>query len=117
MTVTPQPWEIWRVAFEPAREATRPEQADERPAIVVGTRYHCRLPNRLALVVPVTSKDRGLVWQPRLSVGTRTRPSIALVEQLRAVSYDRLRHRERQKLTNADIESVKFVLRQMIDVG
>jgi hypothetical protein len=39
------------------------------------------------------------------------------VEQLRAVSYDRLRHREPQKLTGADIESVTFVLRQMIDVG
>jgi mRNA interferase MazF len=116
VTVAPQPWEIWRVAFEPAHNATGREQ-DERPAIVVGTRYHCRLPNRLALVVPLTSKDRGLIWQPRLSIGTRTRPSIALVEQLRAVSYGRLRHRERQKLTGADIDSVKFVLRQMVDVG
>lgn len=59
----------------------------------------------------------GSYGSPGLSIGKRTRPSIALVEQLRAVSYDRLRHRERQKLTGADIDSVKFVLRQMVDVG
>lgn len=34
-----------------------------------------------------------------------------------AVGYDRLRHRERAALTNDDIESIRFVLRQMIDLG
>lgn len=115
MKVSPRPWEIWRVAFDDVDTATHPEQADERPAVVVGSQYHCRLPNRLAFVVPLTTRDRGLVWQPKLSIGQGGRPSVALVEQLRAVSYDRLRHRERAALTADDIESVKFVLRQMID--
>lgn len=67
--------------------------------------------------MPLTSKDRGLVWQPRLSIGGRNRTQVALVEQIHAVGYDRLRHRERAALTNDDIESIRFVLRQMIDLG
>lgn len=116
MKVNPRPWEVWRVAFE--REPTGAEQVHDRPAVIVGTQYHCQLPNRLAIVVPLTSKDRGLIWQPRLSI---TSPnggaSIALVEQIRAVSYDRLGHRERQTLSGEDIEAIKFVMRQMIDTA
>lgn len=59
----------------------------------------------------------GLVWQPRLSTGGRNRAQVALVEQIRAVGYGRLRHRERAALTSDDIESTRFVLRQMIDLG
>ena len=117
MTVNPRPWEIWSVAFGPSDVAVNPEQAEERPAIIVGSAYYCRLPNRLALVVPLTSKDRGLVWQPRLSIGGKDRTQVALVEQVRAVGYGRLRHRERTTLTSDDIESIRFVLRQMIDLG
>ena len=116
MTVSPKPWEVWRVAFDPVGAARTHEQANERPAVVVGSQYHCRLPNRLALVIPLTSKDRGLVWQPRLTCGTADRPCIALVEQIRAVSYDRLRHRERIELAGEDIETVRFLLRRMIDL-
>ena len=104
------------MSFDSADVAVGLEQANERPAIIVGSEYYCRLPNRLALVVPLTSKDRGLIWQPRLSIASEGKPSIALVEQVRAVSYDRLRRREREKLTGDDIAAVKFVLRQMIDV-
>lgn len=117
MTVDPRPWEVWRVAFDPSDVAVNPEQAEERPAIIVGSGYYCRLPNRLALVVPLASKDRGLVWQPRLSIGSRNRTQVALVEQIRAVGYGRLRHRERATLTSEDIESIRYVLRQMIDLG
>lgn len=105
------------MAFESADSAVGHEQANERPAVIAGTQFYCQLPNSLALVVPLTSRDRGLVWQPKLSIGTKDRPSIALVEQIRAVSYDRLRHRQREKLTIEDIESLQFVMRQMINVA
>jgi mRNA interferase MazF len=76
-----RPWEVWWVDFSPR---VGHEQAGDRPAIVVGGRLACALPNGLALVVPVTNTDRRLVWQPAVVIGDR--PSHAMCDQIRAIS-------------------------------
>lgn len=107
----PRPWELWWADFDP--QVGR-EQAGLRPGIVVGTDFACRLPNQLVFVVPCTTTDRRLPFHPRLIA--LKRPTFALCDQLKSVSRERLVRRHPAKLLPDDIEGVKFVLRQMIDV-
>ena len=81
---------------------------------MVGTTLACELPNRLAIVLPCTTTDRGLPFHPAVDLG---RPSFAMCDQIKSVSVDRLVRRHPVRLRDAEIESVRFVLRQMIDVG
>jgi hypothetical protein len=75
--------------------------------------FACQLPNDLVFVVPCTTTDRGLPFQPRVS--SLKRPTFALCDQLKSVSRARLRRRHSDKLTVEDITAIKFVLRRMID--
>lgn len=82
---TISPWEVWDVDFDPQVGS---EQAGVRPAIIVGSFTMCDAAGkRLALVVPCTTRDRGLAWQPKLML---REPSVAMCEQIKAVSRDRL---------------------------
>lgn len=103
---------MWWVDFDPR---VGQEQAGRRPAIVVGTKLACRLPNHLAIVVPLTSTDRGLPFHPRVTLGPRV--GYAMTEQVKSVSLRRLVGRHKESLSAADIDAVRFCLRQMIDVG
>lgn len=105
------PWQVWWADFDP--QVGR-EQACLRPAIVVGSSFACQLPNRLAFVVPCTTTDRGLPFHPRVSAIDR--PTFAMCDQLKSVSRDRLLKRHPARLASDDVASLKFVLRQMIDV-
>jgi len=83
--VTVAPWQIWEVDFDPQVGS---EQAGRRPAIVVGSSVLCDTAGRnLALVVPCTTRDRGLAWQPKIMLH---KPSVVLCEQVKAVSRQRL---------------------------
>ncbi len=82
------PWQIWLVDFG------RPvghEQGGLRPAIVVGSEMHCRFPIGMALVIPLTARDRGLEHHVRIASPDSGlhRPSWARTEELTAVSTDR----------------------------
>lgn len=106
-----EPWQVWWTDFDP--QVGR-EQAGRGPAIVVGTGFSCSLPNDLALVVPCTTRDRGLPIHPEVSgLG---RATYALCDQVKSVSRRRLVSRHRGTLDDASITAVRFVLRQMIDV-
>lgn len=106
-----EPWQVWWTDFDPR---VGREQAGRRPAIVVGTGLACSLPNDLALVVPCTTRDRGLPIHPEVSgLG---RASFALCDQVKSVSRRRLVSRHRGTLDDASVAAVRFVLRQMIDV-
>ena len=79
------PWEIWDVDLNPQVGS---EQANVRPAIVVGSSTMCDVAGRrLALVVPCTSRDRGLAWQPKIML---REPSVVMCEQLKSLSRLRL---------------------------
>lgn len=106
-----KPWQVWWTDFDPR---VGREQAGQRPAVVVGTDFACRLPNDLVLLVPCTTRDRGLPIHPFLAgLG---RPSFAMCDQLKSVSRRRLVRRHSGALDEQSIADVRFVLRQMIDV-
>lgn len=110
MTEKIAPWELWWTNFDP--QVGR-EQAGLRPAIVVGTRFSCQIPNQLAFVVPCTTTDRGLPFHP--PVTSLDRETFAMCDQLKSISRKRLIRRHLTTLQAEDIEGIKFVLRQMID--
>ncbi len=79
-----EPWQVWLVNFDPQ---VGHEQWGRRPAIVVGGAVLCRIAPELALVVPCTTRDRRMPYQPRVAL---ERPSVAMCEQVKSVSRDRL---------------------------
>lgn len=105
------PWQVWWANFDP--QVGR-EQAGQRPAIVVGTAFACQLPNQLAFVVPCTTTNRQLPFHPRATAFERA--TFAMCDQLKSISRDRLLRRHPARLTDADIDAIRFVLTRMIDV-
>ena len=110
MTKAVEPWQVWYVDFDPT---VGREQAGFRPAVVVGTPFACQLDNGLVLLVPCTTKDRGLVFHPQVT--SLPRPTYALCDQVRATSRERLLRLATARICAADIAAIKFTLRQMID--
>lgn len=104
------PWDVWWTNFDPQ---VGKEQAGRRPAIVVGTALACRLPNGLALVVPCTTTDRGLPFHPLITAFER--PTFAMCDQLKSISRKRLIRRHPAHLEPQEVDTMKFVLRQMVD--
>lgn len=80
-----EPWQVWWVQLNP--QIGR-EQAGRRPAIVVGTELACQIPNSLAIVIPCTHTDRGLPWQPRITLGDDS--GVAMCDQIKAIDKRRL---------------------------
>jgi len=111
VTARPNPWEAWWVDFNP--QVGR-EQAGLRPAIVVGTRFACTLPNRLVVVVPCTTTDRGLPFHPAVNLADR--PGFAMCDQVKTISIDRLRNRHNDTLTDDEINAIRTALRHIIDI-
>lgn len=114
MTARPRvaPWQVWWADFTP--QVGR-EQAGERPAVIIGTALACGLPNGLAIVVPCTSADRGLPFHPAINLDGRR--GVAMCDQVKSISTDRLLRPHRGSLSTHEIDTIKFALRQMIDVG
>ncbi|PRY61314.1 mRNA interferase MazF [Knoellia remsis] len=67
------------------------EQGGRRPVLVVASRGFLEVVDALALVVPVTSVDRG--WPNHVALSGLGRASFAMTEQVRAVSRQRLHGR------------------------
>lgn len=88
------------------------EQAGRRPVVIVsGREYHDTFTG-LALVVPVTTRDRG--WPNHVRLTGRTgldEPSWAMTEQVRAVSRDRLR----TCVGLVDLDCLDVVRRWLVD--
>lgn len=106
-----KPWQVWWANFDP--QVGR-EQAGQRPAVVISTAFECALPNGLVIVVPCTTKDRGLPYQPRLA--NLTQPTFAMCDHVKSVSQDRLHRPHRAQLTPEEISAIKFALRGLIDI-
>jgi mRNA interferase MazF len=106
------PWQVWWVDFNPQLGR---EQAGLRPAIVVGSPLACSLPNGLVIVVPMTTRDRGLPFHPAVQFGNKT--GYAMTDQIKAISTQRLRKPHRHAIDADDMEAVKFALRRMLDIA
>jgi mRNA interferase MazF len=108
------PWSVVWVNFDPH---VGREQAGRRPAIIVGTLLAARIAerSRTVIVVPVTTTDRGLPWQPPVTLAGR--PSIAMCEQIKSISLDRIAGPHRAATLTADeIELVGNALRNLIAI-
>ncbi len=89
------------------------EQAGRRPAVVVSSGlYNSVIPN-VIMVVPVTTRDRGLPNHVRLSGGDLAldRVSFAMTEQLRTVD----RRRIKGVAGSVDVETVAEILKWLSD--
>jgi mRNA interferase MazF len=90
------------------------EQKGVRPAIIVGTKLSCDLPNRLVSLVPCTTTDRNLPVHPAIDLGGK--PGVALCDQMRATSIDRLVRPHSARPSSDEIDRIRFALRQLIDI-
>lgn len=66
------------------------EQSGRRPVVVVSGTFHLELADTLAMVVPITSVDRGWDNHVLLPNAGLDRPSWAMTEQVRTISRERI---------------------------
>ncbi len=92
------------------------EQAGRHPAVVVSSNQYLDVVDTLALILPVTSRDRGwpnhvlLTGDLHLPV-----PSFAMVEQPRAVARERIVGTA-GSIDEACLRQIRFVLRAFLDL-
>jgi mRNA interferase MazF len=91
------------------------EQGGRRPCLVVSADAYNEQPIRMAIVVPLTTRNRGLAHQPPVAppASGLAEVSFARPEDVRAVSADRLVHRLGQA-TSAEMASVATILRSFL---
>jgi mRNA interferase MazF len=79
--------QIWSVTLDPV---VANEQAGARPCLIVSADRFNDLPIRQSIVVPLTTRDRGLPHHvPVMDDGGLNRPSWAMCEAVRTVSAQR----------------------------
>jgi mRNA interferase MazF len=79
--------QIWTVGLDPTRAN---EQSGVRPCVVVSVDRYNAMPIRHAIVVPLTTRERGFPHHIAISDdGGLARASWAMCEAVRAVSVDR----------------------------
>jgi mRNA interferase MazF len=108
------PWQVWLVDFG---NPVGHEEGGVRPAVVVGSATHCRFPIEMAIVVPLTTRDRGLDHHVRIDSAQSglVRPSWARTEDITAVSTQRLRRQQPLGTVSADeINRLSEWLREMV---
>ncbi|KWW99145.1 type II toxin-antitoxin system PemK/MazF family toxin [Carbonactinospora thermoautotrophica] len=106
--------EIWLADLNPIAGH---EQGGVRPCVIVSADGYNRLPIGMAIVVPLTSRDRGLSHQTpiRNAASGLDRVSYARPEDVRAISVERLVRR----LGTADDEEMTAIgsaLRAFLDL-
>jgi mRNA interferase MazF len=79
--------QVWSVTLD---STVANERRGTRPCVVVSTDRYNALPIRQALVVPLTSRERGFPHHIAVTDdGGLNRPSCAMCEAIRAVSLER----------------------------
>jgi mRNA interferase MazF len=87
---TPERGEVWLAALDPVAPG---EQGGTRPVLVVSTAAFNAWPVSLAVVVPITSRDRGFTHHVPVVGAGLDRTSFAMPEYLRSIVQRRLRRR------------------------
>lgn len=105
----PRRGEVWQVAFDPV---IGHEQGGERPAVVVSAEGINEGLSGLAIVLPVTRRDRGNPFDVPISPpeGGLPMPSFVLCESVRSLSTERFRFR-RGSLSGGALDSIEDRLR------
>jgi mRNA interferase MazF len=109
----PKAGEVWYVDFDP--QVGR-EQRGIRPALVISNDTFNVVRNGLHIVVPITSRDRGLAYHVKIEPpqGGLTKTSLAMCEQERSQSIDRFR-RLQGTVTAETLHSVQRIVAELID--
>ncbi|WP_432987426.1 type II toxin-antitoxin system PemK/MazF family toxin [Dactylosporangium sp. CA-233914] len=105
--------EIWLAELDPT---VAHEQGGRRPVVVVSSNGLHSLPISMVVVVPLTSHDRGLVTQPRMTgreSGLR-QASFARPEDMRAIDAARLQRRL-GRVSDNDLTEIRKVMRYFLD--
>lgn len=114
--VRPQPnrGDVWDADFDPVRGH---EQAGRRPALIVSANTLNHGPADLVVVVPLTSRDKGIPSHVPISPpeGGLTTPSFAMCEQIRVFAIERL-IRRRGSVAAPTLVDVGNWLRDLLDV-
>jgi mRNA interferase MazF len=108
------PWQIWLVDFG---QPVGHEQGGRRPAVVVGSATHCRFPIDMALVAPMTTRDRGLDHHVRIDSAHSglNRPSWVRTEEITAVSTERFTgSKPLGRVSDTEIARLREWLREMV---
>ncbi|HET8661889.1 MAG TPA: type II toxin-antitoxin system PemK/MazF family toxin [Micromonosporaceae bacterium] len=108
------PWQVWLVDFG---TPIGHEEGSVRPAVVVGSVTHCRFPIGMAIVVPLTTRDRGLDHHVQIhSAGAGlARPSWARTEDITAVSVQRfVRPQPLGRVSATEVDQLSEWLREMV---
>lgn len=105
-----RPGTVWFVDFDPVRGR---EQGEDRPALVVSSRFHLDLTGgALATVLPLTSVERP-GWLHRVKVGAAG--GWVITEQVRMVTTHRFRRPAPEiKLSDDELAEVRRVLARML---
>jgi mRNA interferase MazF len=99
---TPDRGEVWLATLDPVAPG---EQGGTRPVLVISALAFNAWPVGLAVVVPITTRDRGFSHHVAIAGGGLAHKSFAMPEYVRSVTQRRLR----QRLGTADREAVALV--------
>jgi mRNA interferase MazF len=108
------PWQVWLVDFG---QPIGHEQGGLRPAVVVSSSTHCRFPIDMAIVVPLTPRDRGLDHHVRIDSAESglNRPSWARTEEITTISTQRfIRPQPLGTASATEIAKLTEWLREMV---
>lgn len=110
----PSRGDLWLVNLNPIRGH---EQAGTRPALVVSVDELNHGPAELAIVVPLTTKQKGIATHVRISPaeGDQSRASFAKCEDLRSISTERLL-RKVGAVTPDAMAAVEYAIRAVLGV-
>ena len=85
--------EIWNADLDPTRGR---EQAGRRPVLVISTDRFNESPAELVVIIPITSKGKGIPWHVPIVAGREaglTKDSFVMCEAIRCVARERLAKR------------------------
>lgn len=106
--------EVWFADFAPTRGR---EQAGTRPALIISADDYNRSPSGLVVVLPITRTPPRVPWHVHLAKGEGglTEDGSILVDQLRAISVDRL-IQVKGSVSYPVLEEVQRRMRYLLDV-
>jgi mRNA interferase MazF len=106
--------DVWLAELDPT---IGHEQGGRRPVVVVSSFGFNSLPITMAIVVPLTGHDRGLVTQPRIDSPDSglKRASFARPEDVRSIDAARL-HRRLGRVTTDELAGIRKILRYFLDL-
>lgn len=109
------PWQVWMADLSPVVGS---EQSGRRPVVVVNSAFYAAFPIPMAIVVPLTTQDRGLPHHVPVSSAQSGlhRPSWARTDDIRATSERRLTGQPLGTVTDKEADDIRSYLRLMLDV-